>query len=118
MNFKDGKQEQFNGCSYRSWSGVDDGIDVATSIAGGVARGVQFSVKVLVGRREACTAGSIAKGFSGDVVKAVLVTAGHVLACPAVTITTLTTSPLKPSAPGTPRLHMRLHVKAWMASLP
>jgi hypothetical protein len=53
-----------DGCGSRS--GVDDDIDVA--LAGGVARGVKFAVKRLAGGRETRSTGSIAKGFSDDVV--------------------------------------------------
>jgi hypothetical protein len=71
-----------DGCWSRS--GVDDDIDVASGVAGGVARGVKFSVKRLAGGRETRSTGSIAKGFSDDVVAVVLVTAGHALACEGV----------------------------------
>jgi hypothetical protein len=49
-----------------------------------VARGVKFSVKRPAGGREACSTGSIAKGFSDDVTTVVLVAAGHALACEGV----------------------------------
>jgi hypothetical protein len=70
-----------DGCWSRS--GVVDDMDVASGVAGGVARGVKFSVKRLAGGRETRSTGSIAKGFSDDV-RVVWVTAGHALACEGV----------------------------------
>jgi hypothetical protein len=79
----------------RSRSRVDDCIDVTPSAAGRVAIGVKFSATRLAGRGEAFSTGSIAEGFSDDVVTVVLETAGHALACEGVggivTLTLVTT---------------------------
>jgi hypothetical protein len=73
------RDNRINGCGSRS--GIGDSVDGPASVAGGLASGVQFSVKRLAGGRKTRSTGSIAKGLRDDVVSVVLVTAEHALAC-------------------------------------